>query len=409
MRNAIDPKRASNLVVVSGIPPGDSGTGRFVAHLQARLGELVGKRTKVISRPDRLYRWQVRLLVRNTGYQSAARAVIRHAFSLAVFWCRVLIVLLRRRQRMILLHPQNLGYRLALRLIESRKPPSLLYLLDSSFFCVASYNHLQGENGSCLRCIESGFGEIARNGCEPFPRPDSAAHGYAPRLQQLVKTGRVSLAAQNPRQAELAQRHFELPRCPPVIGLWTEDFDEIPSSDPRYLPNDEPNAHTWDVLFHGHCLEAKGATWTAKLARQCPELRFMFPFAKPDWFEAPSNCSFVPCSWDSGLRNELGKSKIVIVPSLWSAPIEGALVKSIAGAKAVAVVENPTSYCDELPAELVLKLSPSPHIAAAELRRALDSDWQPDKAVKSLWLDRLSKNKQSFVPDLLHVALDAQR
>lgn len=407
MRNAIDPELASHLVVVSGIPAGDSGTGRFVAHLQVRMVELVGNRIKLITRPERPALWQIRLWLRNKAYKFAASEVIRYGFLLWCFWWGVSRLLLRRGRRLILLHPQNVGYRLALRLIESRKTPSLIYLLDSSFFCVMSYNHVQGENGSCLRCLELGFDQIAKNGCEPFPRPDPFATKFAPRLQDLVKAGRVKVAAQNLRQAELAQRHFGLLSCPPVIGLWTQDWDDVFSGKAGLSAYEAPAAYSWDVLFHGHCLDAKGASWTARVAAQCPELRFMFPFPKPDWFEAPANCSFVPCTWESGLLDQLGRSRFVIVPSLWSAPIEGALVKSIACARAVVVVNNPTSYCDELPDGLVLKLSATPDAAAAGLRNAVESDWRPDVDIKVHWLAGFAKNKLSFVPELLDAALSA--
>lgn len=409
MRGTIDSKLASGLVVVSGIPAGDSGTGRFVAHLKARMTELAGNRIKLISRPERPALWQIRLWLRDQAYWFAAKQLIRYGFLLIRFWWAVSLVLLRRGQRLIMLHPQNLGYRLAIHLFESRKTLSLMYLLDSSFFCVVSYNHLQGEGGSCLRCLELGFDQVEKNGCEPFPRPDRDAVGFVPRLQELVKMGRIKVAAQNLRQAELAQRHFGLPSCPPVVGLWTQDWDEVFSGSAGLVANAVASpAYSWDILFHGYCLDAKGVGWTAKVAAQCPELRFMFPFARPAWFEAPANCSFVPCTWESGLRDELGRSRFVAVPSLWSAPIEGALVKSIACASAVVVVDNPTSFCDELPDGLVLKLSATPADAAAELRHAVESDWHPDAAVKARWLAGFAKNKQGFVPGLLGAALSKQ-
>lgn len=405
MKSTIDPELASNLVVISGIPAGDSGTGRFVAHLQARMGDIVGNRIRLISRPERPAPWQIRLWLRNKEYKLAASGIIRYGFLLGRFWWGVSNVLLKPGRRLVLLHPQNVGYRLALRLLESRKAPSLIYLLDSSFFCLVSYNHLQGEIGPCLRCLEFGYDQIAKNGCKPFPGPDPAATEFAPSLEELVKAGRVKVAAQNLRQAELAQRQFRLPSCPPVIGLWTQDWDEVFSGDAELTPDEAPAEYAWDVLFHGHCLDAKGASWIAKVAAHCPELRFAFPFPRPEWFEAPANCSFVPCTWESGLRDELSRSRFVAVPSLWSAPIEGALVKSIACARAVVVVNNPTSYSDELPDGLVLRLSATPEAASAELRHAVENGWHPDADIKVDWLAGFAKNKLSFVPGLLDAAL----
>ena len=406
MMKTIDLNRASRIVVVSGIPVGYSGTGRFLAHLQERMEELTGKRIKLVSRPDPLNQGQINLWMQNKDYLPALREILTYKFKMGRFWLGIFSVWLRRNQKMILLHPQNLGYRLALRLIESRANPSLIYLLDSSFFCLVSYNHLKGENGSCLGCIEHGFDQIEKNGCKPFPQPYWTALEFAPRLQELVKAGRVKVAAQNARQAELAQRQFGLAALPRVVGLWTQDWDEVFSEKSWHSSVGTSTDYSWDVLFHGNCLDAKGANWTASVAAQCPELRFMFPFHKPDWFVDSINCKFVPCTWESGLRDEIRKSRFVIVPSLWSAPIEGALVKSIACAVAVAVVDNPTSFCDELPEGVVLKLSAHPSAGARELMRACENGWLPDTDIKARWLSEFAKSKDSFVPDLLEIALD---
>lgn len=395
------------IVVVSGIPAGDSGTGRFVSHLQERMTELAGVRIKLIARPDRLALWQIRLWLRNKRFRQALVEVLRYYLLISQFWLSLCNVWFKGDQVLILLHPQNLGYRIALRLIESRLRPPLIFLLDSSFFCIASYNHLKGENGSCLRCLERGFGQVEKNGCKPFPRLDWTAIEFAPRLQELIKAGRVNVAAQNLRQAELAQRQFGLATLPRVVGLWTQDWDDLFSEKTWLTPKVAPASYIWDVLFHGNCLDAKGASWVASVATQCPNLRFMFPFPRPDWFIAPTNCSFVPCTWEDGLYDKIKKSRFVIVPSLWSAPIEGALVKSIACAEAVAVVNNPTSFCDELPRDVVLKLSAEPSAGAEELMSAYTGGWRPKADARARWLDDFMKNKDGFVPDLLDVALGA--
>jgi len=389
------------IVVVSGIPAGDSGTGRLISHLRERMGELVGDRLRLVARPERPARWQIQLWLRNRQYRYMTREVLRYAGRYAGFVWGLTLTRLKRDRQMILLHPQNLGYDLALRLLGSRRRTPLVYLLDSSFFCVSSYNHLAGGSGACLRCLELGYGQVAANGCRPFPRPDPRALRFAPALQALVKAGQVRVAVQNQRQAGLAQRHFELPELPPATGLWTQDWDGVLGAEAMPPVPSFPGGYAWDVVFHGHSLDAKGARWTAAVAALCPELRFMFPFPRADGFEATENCTFMPCSWESGLREEMEKSRFVVVPSLWSAPIEGSLVKSIVTAEAVVVVENATSFSDELPDGLCLKL-PTDHDAAARaLRAAYERGWRPDREVRLKWIADFSSLKQSFVPDLL--------
>ncbi|WP_020485682.1 hypothetical protein [Methylomonas sp. MK1] len=408
MREINESRFTLPLVIVSGIPAGDSGTGRLVAHLQERIFELAGKRIKLVSRPERPALWQIQLWLRNKAYRNCMRELLRYILLLARFWYGLSCVWVNNNHKLILLHPQNLGYRLALQLLESRKHASLIYLLDSSFFCIASYNHLKGDNSSCLRCIEHGFDQVAKNECKPFPLLDWTALKFAPRLLELVGSGRVNVAAQSRRQAELAQRHFGLKDLPRVIGLWTQDWDELFSEWVNLSSNTVPTAYSWDVLFHGHCVDAKGASWTAKVAELSPEIRFMFPFSKPDWFAAPANCSFRPCTWESGLYDEIKKSRFVIVPSLWSAPIEGALVKSIVCANAVVVVDNRTSFCDELPEGVVLKLSADPMTGAEELKRACASNWSPNTDVRAQWINEFALKKINFVSDLIEAALVVQ-
>ncbi len=398
--------RASpEIAIVSGIPPGDGGTGQFIAHLRERLPYGGEVRARLVTRPVRPALWQLWHWLKTGAFACLAREAFSHARAIALFWIDLFTVWTKRDTPLILLHPQNLGYRLTLRLVGSRTRPPLLYLLDSSFFCVASYNHVKGENAPCVRCLEHGFSQAEKNGCKPFPRLDWRALEFAPRLLTLVREGRLNLVAQNLRQAELAQRQFRLPSLPRVIGLWTQDWDEVFAEKPWLSAGERPAAYAWDVLFHGHCLDAKGASWVANLAWMCPEIRFMFPFAKPVWFSAPGNCSFVPCSWESGLREEMAKSRFVIVPSLWSAPIEGALVKSIACAKAVLVLDNTTSYSEELPSGVVLKLSPQPEIAAKELITAIEDDWQPNREEKFRWMEEFASNKKRFMLELLEAAL----
>lgn len=50
----------------------------------------------------------------------------------------------------------------------------------------------------------------------------------------------------------------------------------------------------------------------------------------------------------------------VLVPSLWSAPVEGALIKSIAAGRAVAVADNHSAFSHELPMWAVSRLPSDP-------------------------------------------------
>ena len=89
------------------------------------------------------------------------------------------------------------------------------------------------------------------------------------------------------------------------------------------------------------------------------------------------------------------------VPSLWSAPAEGALVKSLAVGRAVAVVRNDTALASELPDELVLKLSPDPAAAARQLAQAVARGWVPDPGMRARWLREFRGGNSAFFDNIL--------
>jgi hypothetical protein len=395
MRPELSPPRKP-LTIISGIPAGESGTGRLVAHLIHRLKDLGPDRFRLVARPERPALWQLALWYRDKRLLYAITQVLRYIGMIALFHLRLSLIRLQQERQLLLLHPQNLGFELTLSLLATRRKPPLLYLLDSSFFCIASYNHVKGDREPCTACISIGLDAINARGCLPFPKRSSKAVLYIQRLQLMVHSGQVKIAAQSDRQAALAQKQFNLPVPPPVVGLWAEDWDAIFSRSERQ-DLERTRVAEWDVVYHGHFLDAKGALWTIELATFCPQLSFLLPFARPSGLDAPANCHFKDVSWETGLQHELEQARIVLVPSLWSAPIEGALIKSIVVSRAVAVIDNSTSYCDELPNGLLLRLPSDPQQAARNLNEALENQWEPEPTLKRIWINDFKHYRIDFV------------
>lgn len=388
-------------LIVSGIKSGDSGTGRFVAYLEEQMLSHLDLNIVLIGRPDRLALWQLKSLVQRRLFVKMCSDILRYFFQLVKFWGLLIFYGLIQRRNLILLHPQNLGYYLSLFLLKYRTNPGLLYLLDSSFFCISSYNYIKGENNACLRCIDFGFDEIRLNNCKPFPRLDSKAIKFTTELRNLVRVGRVRIAAQNENQAKLAKKQFKLEHMPPVVGLWTKDWDSL------YYPcisAKNPEQVKWDVLFHAHPVDAKGIAWAIELAKNCKSLKFFFPFPRPENLPILMNCTFLACTWESGLRDQIIRSRFVLAPSMWSAPIEGALIKSILTSRAVLVVENQTAFCNELPDDLVLRLSPIIEKAIPMLKVAVEMNWAPKVEVLELWKSNFHLNRANCFRSLLKVS-----
>lgn len=397
------------LNIISGIPPGASGTGRLLSHLVDRSGEGGASGCKLRFFYAAGYPESRRRMLRQGRVPALLMAMTRRTLSVSKTRAQLAVLpRLARGEPCLLFHPQTLGFRRTIQLIKSWDGPLHLYALDSSFFCIRSYNHIDSETDPCLRCLGGDFRERRRLGCT-FSRiraQNSLAEEYVERIQGLIKTGKARLLAQNRAQADLIQRHFGLTNEVPVVGLWTADWTDVFSGHrgspgaARQAPADA-GAARWDVVFHSYFVPAKGARWMLEVARSCPEIRFLFPCSRPREIDAPSNVEFREMTWETGLAREIRRSPITCLPSFWSASIEGALIKSIVAAPRVAVARNETAFSSELPAELVLKLSTEPAAAAGQLRAALAEGGHPDEAFKRAWIDRFHRANAGFLENIL--------
>lgn len=396
-------KHARALAVVSGVSPGRDGVGRVLAHLEAsargrdevafgypgpRKQGSLGKAAR--TSPAAFFR-EVLFRLRAKGRHGRA---VRRASALDA-------------AALVFIHPSSYGYRRFLALVERRERPTWLYVMDGSWFCVRSYNHVDGERGACVRCLGGDFDAAARMGCRPFPQRDRSAFEYVRRLPALVRSGKVRLLVQSPAQEKLVRRHFGDSAHVCDVGLWAVDWDEIVGAAPAPERGDRP-AH--DVVFHGASVPAKGVRFVVELARRCPDLRFLVPFAAegfPDELRprVPPNCTVTAMTWETGLREAVQEAAVVLVPSLWSAPIEGALVKSIALARAVAVVENDGAFASDLPDGLCLVLPPDPERAGSVLSHSVAARWRPRDEARRAWVETFAATQKPLLDRLIALAI----
>jgi hypothetical protein len=385
------------VIVLSGIAPTNrGGTGRLLLGLieEQRSKNLdvqfvfVGNRANVARS----------LLLRNPV--GLGQEVVRH------YWRRASRNwLLRTREfvetpRLVVLHPQEIGTRWLDALITRRARLSKiteLFVLDASFFCVRSYNHMPGENAPCLRCLHHGPSEGARHGCRAFPIRDPWASTFVSRMRQHALRGSVAFWAQTEGYRTLLTEFAGQGAKVRVAGLWTDDFDDLENSFPMVPP-------IADIVYHGSWHEAKGAQWALSLAAAMPDRTFLFPCRKPAATEPPPNALFRNLSWDTGLAEQVQASPLCLVPSLWTATIEGALVKSIAHAPATAVVASSFAFSEELPDGLVLRLPADIGDAATMLRTR--AGWQPSAALRTEWLKSFASRNTGILETLAHTAFE---
>lgn len=365
------------MIVLSGIAATTrGGTGRLLLGLlEEQQAKSLGVRFVFVGNRANVAR---SLLLRDPI--GVGREAIRHYWRRASrYW------LLRQSEfveapRLVVLHPQEIGTRWLDELIARRARGGRiteLFVLDASFFCIRSYNHVAGESTPCLRCLRDGPAEAARLGCQPFPIRDLWATTFVRRMRDHARRGTVAFWTQTAGYRDLLEEFAGPGVKVGVAGLWTDDFCGLESPFPAVSP-------IADIVYHGSWHEAKGAPWALQMAVAMPERTFLFPCRKPAAVATPANVTFRPLSWDTGLGEQVQASPLCLVPSLWTAPIEGALVKSIAHAPATAVVADSHGFVGELPDGLVLGL-PSDVAAAAERLRN-HWPWRVDRVVRDAWV-----------------------
>ncbi|VFQ47291.1 hypothetical protein MSL71_49860 [Desulfoluna butyratoxydans] len=340
--------------------PGPTGVGRVMTQLASEINQ----KNKTGGHSTRLlYRGQgrpVRKLFSQKQLVLALKTIMTAFWSEARF--RTVTAKLPRKDTSLLIHPQTLGYEWSIEFIKNSKKPVWLYLMDSSFFCIRSYNYMAHMESACTKCIGGDLTHALNNRCSTDFGSTEGAMEFISSLKELSTRVKVRFIAQNKQQAELAKKHFGEKATVKIGGIWAADWclEEAPA--PAVTP------HKYDIVFHAPPLDAKGFSWALELAEVLTERRFLFPFEKPEWVtNALPNCTFKDFRWESGLREAVTGCPLVLVPSLWSAPIEGALIKSIRLAQKTAVIRNETAYSREIPEDVLLQLTFDVKRAAEEI------------------------------------------
>tara|TARA_B100000989_G_scaffold164908_1_gene123285 strand:- start:11832 stop:12992 length:1161 start_codon:yes stop_codon:yes gene_type:complete len=335
---------------ISGLGPGEAGASGFYSYI------------KKISKDKSmtfLYPYEHKSFRRLffTNKLKALLYLLKINFLQILFTLKVIFL---KPQNVILAHPQGIGLLLSMYIILRNKRINY-YVLDNSFFCVQSYNYHQKE-GECLRCL--GMSNKPFRDCKSFPGFRlREIHSYF--ISFLIKNQeKIKFFFQNETQLELFNKHMSSKSINhEKIGLLTldllESFDDYKKFHykSKYLLSRELGLYDLFkkdfIVFHGNDHDAKGSKIGYKLARYLPEYNFIFPFSKPN-MELPDNCIFLPCSWKTGLKDLIIYAKCVLCTSLWSAPIEAALVKSILYNGVIITSKTKKSFSQEIPEEFNL-------------------------------------------------------
>ncbi|MDN0084261.1 hypothetical protein QU487_16090 [Crenobacter sp. SG2305] len=384
--------KIDKLLILSGIQQGGSGVGRLMAELQDEISD--SKCHAVLITGDS-GRASFRMLLKNKQLIELFYYALQSLKKRVILTLVIRLKLFKIFKGVVLIHPQTIGFDRTLHVLKSHKN-AWLYLMDNSFFCVASYNFLEENHKECTSCLGGVFENSIHNRCKPFPVKSKKAHEFTQKIFDISKSNNINLLTQNEKQNELARLHLKNSKII-KIGLRTSDM-------PNAMPDYDRQTTLYDVCFHGAAHNAKGFAFSLALARARPDLKFFFPCKNPDERSGLDNCTFVECSWESGLKEAVIKSKLTLVPSLWSAPIEGALIKSIAFAKKVVAVESKYSYTNEIPDSIVYKISSEVDVAAQQLDLILEAD-SPSYSERKYWYDMFISENENILKRMISVSM----
>jgi len=369
--------------IVSGISPSNGGVGRLMNSLSERGKErgysIITKRNDI----------SLKKLFKDRKIMSFLMELsIRFAASI-LFSLKVASL---KRSVVLFIHPQFAGYSLLFKLLRSENKV-FLYVMDNGFFCIESYNYDALNKDECLKCL--GSINSCYDFCKPFPNKNLSRFSNLNYIKELKEhSNKIIFLAQNENQKKLLLEHFGVDCNVKVVGMNTGEFYGL------YEKIQKKVITNHDIVFHGSTLNAKGVEYFVSLSALLPEFSFLIPDSKINVEHylrkkiSNKNIHFIECNWETGLKNIVRNARLVLVPSLWSAPIEGALIKSILLNGNVAVIKTLYGYSSEIAKESqLLILENNIKNASRQIKHYLNLKYKSSSQRKS-WIENffLSNN-----------------
>jgi len=350
------------VVFVSGIGPGSTGTGALMIGLMAEAAAGFPAEFIVKEKTPRRRGWASlqKLNPLRLAYYGLSRALFPWRVRRAA----------RSGKELVMLHPQTVGFTLFQEVMDSR-PHVWMYVLDAFAFCRRSYNCLPGEAAPCLRCVGNDGAAADLHGCADWFN-SGPFQGHFP---AWVRSGRLRLMAQCESHARLLRKHFGDSATIRVVPL------SVPDISPPASTAQRPHRLRPLAVFHGSCQPAKGVSHVIALAREMPDWDFLVPSDPKEYVQhfgdltgLPANLTFRRLSWADGLAGAVTTADLVLCPSIWSATVEGAVLKSLAHNGLVMLLPHDSSFASELPDDARLALDPADLHGTAERLRAVQAD-----------------------------------
>jgi hypothetical protein len=329
-------------IVVSGISPGQSGVGRVLEYMvsnSCNINFVYPPVGSIISIKDSLLKFKLLKLLEGFIF------IFKKYFKTKFYFLHLYFL---KNKDVIVLHPQSLKLKNVERLV--RRNNVCIYVMDNNFFCIKSYNYLKSSENPCFLCLNMQYNNAFENSCESFPLPYTYDEYFHFINFIKININKISFLTQNAGQIELLKKQFGANLSIKEIGLLTSDLFEESN-----LWVSE-NSKQYDIVFHGDNNVAKGSKYIFELASHLAEYSFLFPF-ESEFQEKLKNVDFIKMNWTTGLKSHILNSKLTLCPSIWSAPIEGSVLKTLNLGIALGVFDAEYSFGQEISNDSVLKLT----------------------------------------------------
>lgn len=320
--------------LISGVAPGFGGVGKLMEYLEDRL-----------DKDEYILVYPLNSKVKNRYIRGALNRIYRKVF----FKYQVNNI---KNKNIILMHHQTLGLNDTLKLIQKNSSVDF-YIMDNAFFCLKSYNYIDGNNEECLKCVGGKFKSAIENNCQPFPIKYKTYENIT-FLENLRKESKkINFYTLSHSNAELIKAHFGKDTNVKAIYFLTNDLlDE--QNEAKNLSNE--GNYDFDIVYHGADVEAKGFKYVQELSKCLNNYKILIPTS--EFIESkPSNLTTKYMTWETGLKETVINSKLVLTPSLWSNTPEAATLKSFLFNGSVALVENRYGFSNDIPEESYLRLT----------------------------------------------------
>ena len=258
-------------------------------------------------------------------------------------------------------HPQTLRYFLTALIIRYSQKVNY-YVLDCHFFCIKSYNYKFGQN--CTSCLSD---KRHSQDCIPYPVKHSRYSYYYFIKTVKANSSKVKFFCQTNGYVKLLRTVFGDEIDVKVEKMKTLELLSLLNE--VRLPKKQK--YKFDFIFHASFISAKGADYCLELASKMPKHIFVVPENTLIDNNVPKNVIFRPCTWQTGLKQLIIDSRIVLCLSRWSAPTEAAVLKSMLLGKPT-VMMNENTFSHDIPSGAYISLSGNSDVDSKELSMVLD-------------------------------------